>query len=306
MYVTFITILYILINLVHNHSWHKEIWKIRTATLRCITGKSLGNNERVQQKLRRDLLKYGFLIFSTVSLFFLDPSSPLKVNCKIFPRAQWVTFRKTKTIYSKQFVWPNKRSDSPIRFRLDNGCPTLLSIALINTVTKNNFGKKGLFWLIHLEGSQSSREVMAWTQVRNLKAGLSWVHWWMLLISSSPWLAQFYFLIRLRTSCPGSVPPTASWALPHQSLIEKMPHNFLTGQVEGGIFSTEVPPFQMTLDYVIDKKSTSTTLGWWSVLGKSYIMILCLSPPEDSNDDIRKMSFRLCRHEPFTSKASLE
>lgn len=34
MHVMFITILYILINLVHNHSGHKEIWKICTATLR--------------------------------------------------------------------------------------------------------------------------------------------------------------------------------------------------------------------------------------------------------------------------------
>lgn len=144
-----------------------------------------------------------FWFFSTVSLFFLDPSSPLKVNCEIFPRAsESLSGRQKQFIYSKQFIWPNKRSDSPIRFCLDNGCPTLLSIALINTVTKNNFGKKGLFWLIHLEGSQSSREVMAWTQVRNLKAGLSWVHWWMLLISLSLWLAQFYFLIQTQDLLP--------------------------------------------------------------------------------------------------------
>jgi hypothetical protein len=32
------------------------------------------------------------------------------------------------------------------------------------------------------------------------------------------------FLIHPRTTCPGLIPPTVAWALPHQSLILKMSH----------------------------------------------------------------------------------
>jgi hypothetical protein len=45
---------------------------------------------------------------------------------------------------------------------VDSGCPSILPIAMIKTVTKSNLGKKGFIW--PTEYSLSSREVRAGTQ----------------------------------------------------------------------------------------------------------------------------------------------
>lgn len=53
-----------------------------------------------------------------------------------------------------------------------------------------------------------------------------------------------------KTTCPGVVPSAVSWALPHQSLTEKMSTDLSTGQPEESNSSTEFPSwFKMTWNH---------------------------------------------------------
>ena len=44
------------------------------------------------------------------------------------------------------------------------------------------------------------------------------------------------FLIQPRITCPGVVPPTVSWTLPHQPLTKKIHYRLATGQSNGTAF----------------------------------------------------------------------
>ena len=52
------------------------------------------------------------------------------------------------------------------------------------------------------------------------------------------------FLMEPRITSPGVAPPTMGWALPHQSLHNKMPYRLV---YRSGIFLIESPSSQMTL-----------------------------------------------------------
>ena len=54
------------------------------------------------------------------------------------------------------------------------------------------------------------------------------------------------FLIDPRSTCSGTGPSKMDWALPYQSLINKIPCNFPSVGSSGGIYSIETPCSQMT------------------------------------------------------------
>ena len=62
-----------------------------------------------------------------------------------------------------------------------------------------------------------------------------------------PMACSVCFLTEPRTASPEIRPPTMGWALPHPSLIMKMPYRLAYSPSHGGIFLTGVPSSQMTL-----------------------------------------------------------
>ena len=48
---------------------------------------------------------------------------------------------------------------------------------------------------------------------------------------------SFWFLMAHRVTRPGIKPPTMAWALPHKSLIKKMPYRIVFSLSDGGVFS---------------------------------------------------------------------
>jgi hypothetical protein len=52
------------------------------------------------------------------------------------------------------------------------------------------------------------------------------------------------FLIEPRTTCPGMAPPTMGWALPHQSLIKKMPYRLAHSPLLRHFLTWDFPPLR--------------------------------------------------------------
>ena len=85
---------------------------------------------------------------------------------------------------------------------------------------------KGLFCLgSHIIVHHWRKSGQELKQGRNLEAGADAeaMEECCLLVCSS-WLVQPAFFIEATTTSPGMAPPTMGWALPHQSLIKKMPY----------------------------------------------------------------------------------
>ena len=96
-------------------------------------------------------------------------------------------------------------------------CLSVLSMAVLITMTKIIFGREGLFQLKVC--SPSSMEVRPELGGRNWSRGYGGV----LLTGSlsSTWPACFP--VAIRTDCPGVAPHTVGWVLPYKS-IKKMSH----------------------------------------------------------------------------------
>lgn len=92
---------------------------------------------------------------------------------------------------------------------LEDHCLSLVSIALLNTMTKSILGKKG--------HSPSLRRVKARTQGRNREAGTDARLW----RDAAYWLVRHGLLNLLfnTTPCPRMALLTVDWAIPHQSFI---------------------------------------------------------------------------------------
>lgn len=93
-------------------------------------------------------------------------------------------------------------------------CPTFLSVAGINTTTRNNVGMEGSISsstsLLHLPG-KPSQEL---PQLRNPESGSETGHGGTCLLTCSLWPFQFTFL-------SNQVPPAEGWHCPPLSLINQ-------------------------------------------------------------------------------------
>lgn len=106
-----------------------------------------------------------------------------------------------------------------------------VSIAEVNTMTKSILGRKRFISSLKTLGllyywRNSGQELIQRGNGGTLLAGLA----------CSAWL-----LIAPRTTCPGVVPATVGWVLPHQSSVNKVHHSLAHRPVRWGIFSIEVP-----------------------------------------------------------------
>ena len=93
-----------------------------------------------------------------------------------------------------------------------------VTIVVIKHHDQSNWEMKGLIWL--LLRRKSGQELK---QGRNLEAGadaetMEGAAYWLV-----PMACSAYILIEPRTASPGMAQCTMGWALPHQSLIKRMP-----------------------------------------------------------------------------------
>jgi hypothetical protein len=91
-------------------------------------------------------------------------------------------------------------------------------------------GGRKWFNLLTAPGSSSLlKAVRAGTQAGQEPGGKSWCRGQrgMLLTELLLMALSACFLIEPRITSPGIVPPTMGWALPHQSLIKKMPYSLV-------------------------------------------------------------------------------
>ena len=91
----------------------------------------------------------------------------------------------------------------------------------------SKFGRKG-FTL--LNSCSSLKEIRTGTHTGQEAGGRSWCrgHGGVLLTGLLPVACSTCFLIEPRTTRAGMTPPTMGWALPHWSVIEKMPHSWVS------------------------------------------------------------------------------
>lgn len=106
---------------------------------------------------------------------------------------------------------------------------TLLTLLLIwwNTMTKNSLEMKRFIWLLPLHPCPALKEVGTGTHTGQEAGGRNWCrsHEGVLLIGLLIMVCSSYFLLETRTISSVTTPSTADWALPHWSLIKKMPHS---------------------------------------------------------------------------------
>lgn len=87
----------------------------------------------------------------------------------------------------------------------------MLSVAMINTVTKNNLGEER----VYLSCIPKSQSVIQRNQCRNLGAGTEVETMEELCLLA----CSVCFSVQPRTTCPAVALPTGGWDLPYQSLI---------------------------------------------------------------------------------------
>ena len=92
-------------------------------------------------------------------------------------------------------------------------------------MTKSQLGREELIWL-----TLSMKEASTGTQRRQEPGGRSWCrsHGGLLLPGLLSMACSACLLIEPRTTSPGMAPPTMGWALPHWSLIEEIPYNWIS------------------------------------------------------------------------------
>lgn len=96
----------------------------------------------------------------------------------------------------------------------------LLSVAMINSMTKNIMEQKGFIWLTLAHHSTLWNEVRTRTWRPDLKQR-PWKNAACLLVHHG--LLSLFCLTQPRTQpCPGVVPPQVNSVIPHQSLIKEM------------------------------------------------------------------------------------
>lgn len=82
------------------------------------------------------------------------------------------------------------------------------------------------------------------------------------------------FLLELRTTCPGVEPPTVSWALPYQLLIEKMLHRLAYCRILWRCFLCYILSSQMSRLVLSRKNSANASLLLdFSKIGSAYFLI---------------------------------
>lgn len=112
----------------------------------------------------------------------------------------------------------------------------MISIALINTMTKINFGKKRFTWLIcphHCYPEGKSGKELKKTPWGNSAYRFA-IHGLLSLLSYQDWMTT------------GGM-PTMDWSLLYQSSVKNILTDMSTDPLNGKVFSTESPSFQMSL-----------------------------------------------------------
>lgn len=110
-------------------------------------------------------------------------------------------------------------------------CPSVLSTAVINIMTKSSLERKGFIWLTSYK--PSPKKTQAGTQAKNMKAGTE----------AEP--TEKYSLLAClvfydpRTTCPKMAWSTSGQALPQQSSITKMTLNLVN--LIGAILQLRLP-----------------------------------------------------------------
>lgn len=136
----------------------------------------------------------------------------------------------TPIIQSKAYIQGSERSvasncTSRTRAPASNPCAparhqhhSLVSTVVIKHRDKSNLGRKVCF-VLHFHDTVHHREELRWELKQRLTP--SYRHTFMVCLGC--------FLIQPRPPSPGTVPPTRGWALPCQSLDNKMPHRLACG-----------------------------------------------------------------------------
>lgn len=87
-----------------------------------------------------------------------------------------------------------------------------MSIASVSTMTGSNMGRKGFTWPIYPDHSWPLRgDRKEFKQEQR----------------QEPWrnTCSVCFFIQARSTCPGMTPQTVNWALPHESVMKKIPQH---------------------------------------------------------------------------------
>jgi hypothetical protein len=104
-----------------------------------------------------------------------------------------------------------------------------VAVAMMNHRDQKQVGEEKVYLahtstsLFIIEGSQhkNSHRVGTW-KLELIESSAYWLLTGLLLVACSA-----CFLIEPRTTSPGMAPPTMGWALPHQTLIMKMPTSWI-------------------------------------------------------------------------------
>lgn len=113
----------------------------------------------------------------------------------------------------------------------------LVSVSVVNTMTKNDLGKKR----IYLAYTTRSQSIPKASQKR-----IPDRHHGRTLVTDKHRLTLRFF-IQPRLTCLGIVPPTVDWALPCQSSAKTISHRLEYRSIFLDYSSTEAPSFQATL-----------------------------------------------------------
>lgn len=108
-------------------------------------------------------------------------------------------------------------------------------IAVRNTITRSNSGRKGFLQLTVPDHTPSPKQVRAGAWRQELQQDME-EH---CLLVCSPWLARSGFL-QHHDYLPRIAVPTIGWTLPYHSWIKKMNPSLPTGQFDEGALSVEV------------------------------------------------------------------
>lgn len=120
---------------------------------------------------------------------------------------------------------------------------SLCFVAVIKCWPKVTSEMKGFLWLTHPDSSPSLREVKVGTQT-GTEAGRNTYY----CLTPYSLLSLFYYTIQNRLLWASTASSIGwSWTLPHKSLTEKISHDILMGQSDGGNSSFEVHSSWMAL-----------------------------------------------------------
>jgi hypothetical protein len=139
---------------------------------------------------------------------------------------QWLFLHKVPNSFRSPSPYNMAKSVTPIPHNPGTSLSTSGFLLLWwNAMTQKQVGEKR----VHLAYTSISQSIIEGNQDRNSHGAGTWKQkpiqrpWRRMLTGLLPIAWSACFLIEPRTTSPGMAPPTMGWALPHQSVIKKMP-----------------------------------------------------------------------------------